>query len=96
MFDNTSRYSALETATFAAADGRVISYVRRRFLPPASSQRLLVEVTVAEGDRLDAIAHRTLGNAEQSWRIGDANDAMNPFELTAEVGRVLRVPLPQV
>jgi hypothetical protein len=96
MFDSTSRYAALETATFDAVDGRVITYVRRRFLPPAGSHRLLVEVTVSDADRLDLIAHRSFGNSEQYWRVCDANDAMNPFDLTAEVGRVLRVPLPQV
>lgn len=96
MFDRSSRYAKLETQTFIAADGRNISYARRRFLPRGASHRLLVEVSVAEGDRLDLIAHRTLGNSEQYWRICDANDAMDPFELTDEPGRVLDVPLPQV
>ena len=52
------------------------------------------EVTVVEGDRLDTIAARTLGDPEQYWRICDANIASNPPTLTAEPGRVLRVPVP--
>ena len=87
---------ALDTVTMTTPDERLITYVKRRFLPPALDHHLLVEVTVAEGDRLDLIAARTLGNAEQYWRICDANDAMDPYELTAEPGRVLDIPLPKV
>lgn len=96
MFDRQSRYARLETAALTRADGRTITYVRRRFLPASASHRLLVEITVSQGDRLDLIAARTLGNPEQYWRICDANDAMDPLELTEEPGRVLDIPLPQV
>jgi hypothetical protein len=47
------------------------------------------------GDRLDLIAARALGDAEHFWQVCDANNAMNPFDLTAEVGSTLRIPLPQ-
>jgi hypothetical protein len=96
MFEHTSRYHALETATYTTPDGRVIAYKQRRFLPQGKEMPLLVEVTVTEGDRLDIIAARTLGDPEQFWRVCDANDAMNPFDLTTEPGRVVRVPVPQV
>jgi hypothetical protein len=96
MFEPTSRYYALETATLTAPDGRIIAYKRRRFLPQGESMPLLVEVTVTQGDRLDLITARTLGDPEQFWRVCDANNAMNPFDLTAEPGRTLRVPVPQV
>jgi hypothetical protein len=95
MFDYTSRYDKLETATFELADGRVVSYKRRRFLPQGDQMPLLAEITVTEGDRLDLITARTLGEPEHFWRVADANNAMNPFELTAVIGRRLRVPLPQ-
>lgn len=95
MFNYTSRYDKLETATLALPDGREARYKRRRFLPPGAPKPLLVEVTVTEGDRLDLITARTLGDPEHFWRVADANDAMNPFDLTAEAGRVLRVPVPQ-
>jgi len=96
MFEYTSRYHALETATYAAPDGRVVAYKRRRFLPQGEGMPLLVEITVTGGDRLDLIAARTLGDPEQFWRVCDANDAMNPLDLTAELGRTLRVPVPQL
>jgi hypothetical protein len=95
VFTFASRYYQLETAELTLPDGRVADYKRRRFLPAGASLQLLVEATVTEGDRLDLITARTLGDPEQFWRVADANDAMNPFDLTAEVGRRLRVPMPQ-
>jgi hypothetical protein len=95
MFEPTSRYHAIETAMLTIADGRVIAYKRRRFLPRGQNLPLLVEVRVAQEDRLDLITARTIGDPEQYWRVCDANDAMNPPALTAEPGQTLRVPVPQ-
>lgn len=94
MLDPTSRYYRIATATYTAADGREIVYLRRRFLPAGAAMPLLAEEEVTEGDRLDLIAAHVLGDPEQYWRICDANDAMNPAELTAEIGRVLRIAVP--
>ena len=76
-------------------DGRAVTYVRRRFLPPGRTLPELAEVTVTEGDRLDRITARTLGAPEAFWQVADANDAMHPADLTAVPGRRLRVPLPR-
>ena len=95
MFEPTSRYYTLETATFTRSDGRVIVYKRRRFLPQADAMTVLAEVTVTQGDRLDLITARTLGAPEQFWRVCDANNAMHPADLTTEIGRVLRIQMPQ-
>jgi hypothetical protein len=94
MFDSNSRYAAVETTTLHDADGRAIAYIRRRFLPQGSGMPLLVEVVVGQGDRLDLITARTLGDPEAFWRVCDANDALDPGELE-QTGRRLRVPLPQ-
>ena len=94
MFEPTSRYYALEDASITSLDGRVIAYKRRRFLLEGEKMPLLVEVTVTEGDRLDLITARTLGDPEQFWRVCDANNTMNPSDLI-EPGRILRVPVPQ-
>ena len=96
MFEPTSRYYAIETATLTGPDGRRIAYKRRRFLPQGEAMALLVEVTVTAGDRLDLITARTLGDPEQYWRVCDANNAMNPAALTATLGQRLRVPVPQI
>ena len=95
MFNHTSRYYRIETAEYTTPSGRTVVYKRRRFLPQGETMPLLVEVTVAEGDRLDLITARTLGDPEQFWRICDANNAMRPADLTAEPGQRLRVPIPQ-
>jgi hypothetical protein len=95
MFDHTSRYHSLETAPYTTADGRTIAYKRRRFVPQGKTLPLLQEVLVVEGDRLDVITYRGLGESEQFWQVCDANDALNPAELTEDVGRILRIPMPQ-
>lgn len=95
MFEPSSRYYVIETAEVTTAGGRQIAYKRRRFLPQGAAMPLLVEVTVRQGERLDLIAAAALGDPQQFWRIADANEAMDPFDLTQEPGRVLRVPVPQ-
>jgi hypothetical protein len=95
MFESTSRYAPIETVTRVEPDGRVVAYKRRRFLPQGEAMPLLVEAQVVPGDRLDLIAFRTLGDPEHFWRVCDANNAMDPGDLTRETGRSLRVPVPQ-
>lgn len=94
MFDHTSRYYGLPVATTTDAAGRTVSYVPRRFLPNGDDLPLMAEVAVAQDDRIDLVAYRTLGDPAAFWRICDANNAMDPQELTAEAGRLLRVPVP--
>jgi len=94
MFESNSRYYSLPDAKIVTRDGQVITYKKRRFLPSPGDMQILVEVSVASGDRLDLISSRTIGDPEQFWRICDASSAMNPFNLL-QMGRVLRVPIPQ-
>jgi nucleoid-associated protein YgaU len=47
-----------------------------------------------QGDRLDNLAARYLGDPEQFWKICDANNVLRPDELTEEIGRVVRIALP--
>ncbi len=95
MFEPGSRYYNLETAKLTKPDGQEIAYKRRRFLPRAERMPKLGEVTVVEGDRMDVITARVLSDPEQFWRIADANNAMDPQDLTSEPGRRLRVAVPQ-
>jgi hypothetical protein len=94
MFEVTSRYFPLPQAVVTLPDGREVVFVRRRFLPRGETLPLLVEVVTVDGDRLDLIAARPLGNPEVFWHIADAQDTLDPGELTAEPGRRLRVPVP--
>ncbi|MDZ4721860.1 MAG: hypothetical protein SH847_25650 [Roseiflexaceae bacterium] len=95
MFNETSRYAGIETAELTMPDGRRVRYARRRLLPNGQSLPLLIEAALVAGDRLDLLAARELGDSEQYWRICDANDAMNPFDLLDPPGRRLRIPLPE-
>jgi hypothetical protein len=94
MFAITSRYQGIPTATHSSPDGRRVTYVRRRFLPHPEDLTRIGEHVVRPGDRLDRIAGQEFGDAEQSWRIADANRVMDPDELTTEPGRHLRITLP--
>ncbi|MBT2369857.1 LysM peptidoglycan-binding domain-containing protein [Streptomyces sp. ISL-10] len=94
MFERTSRYHGIATAAYTLPDGRTVPYVRRRFLPRPEELMTIGEHIVAPGDRLDRIAARRYGDPEQSWQLADANRAMRPEDLTAAVGRRLRLTLP--
>jgi hypothetical protein len=94
LFAPSSRYHDVATARRLDAGGRTIVYVRRRFVPPPESFALLQEHTVTEGDRLDNITARYLGDPEQFWRLCDANGVLRPDELTKAVGARIRITLP--
>ena len=95
LFSPTSRYYNIETATLETADGKEIVYLKRRVVPAPDRFTLLQEHAVVEGDRLDNITAVYLGDPLQFWRICDANNAMNPPDLTAEIGHRLRITLPE-
>lgn len=94
MFESTSRYSGIDTATITVPDPddgtREIRYVKRRVIPPAGNATTLVEHTVAQGERLDQITARYAGDPTQFWRICDANNVLEPEELE-ETGRVIDI-----
>lgn len=90
-----SRYSTVGTAGYHRPDGSTVVYLRRRMLPAPDRFALLREHAVTQGDRPDNIAAQYLGDPEQYWRICDANGVMRPDELTATVGRRIRIALPE-
>lgn len=94
-FPPTSRYFGVETAKHIAPDGRISVYLRRGFLPNPTRFALLLEHIVTEDERLDTIAAKYMEDPEGFWRIGDANAAMRPQDLTDPPGRRLRITLPE-
>jgi hypothetical protein len=95
QFPPTSRYHGIATKTYPKPDGSGVVYLARRFVPPPERFSLLQEHRVAEGDRLDNLAARYVGDPELFWRLADANNAIRPEELTSELGRRLRITLPE-
>lgn len=94
-FPPSSRYVDTPTAVLETAGRGPIAYLRRRFVPPPERFALLEEYVVLQGDRIDNLAARLLGDPEMFWRLCDANGVMRPCELTETVGRRLRVTLPE-
>jgi hypothetical protein len=93
LFASTSRYYGIGTETIVE-NGRAITYVLRRFVPPPERFQLLQTHTVMQGERIDNITAQYLDDPTLFWRVCDANRAMRPWELTATVGRKLRITLP--
>jgi hypothetical protein len=97
MFDSKSRYADCETAvmTETKPDGteREIHYVRRRFIATNETSTVMVEHSVKQGERLDNITARYIGDPEQYWRLCDANDVTDPLELE-EIGRTIKITIP--
>ena len=91
MTDPRNRYAAIGNLR-CVIDGVEVIYKQRRFLPRADPDAAASTVLPRDGDRLDLIAARTLGDPLLFWRIADANGALDPFDLV-ESGRALAVPV---
>ncbi len=94
-FPQNSRYAKTPLASLTMPDGTEVTYLKRRFVPPPENFALLQEHTVTEGERLDQIAAKYLGDPEQFWKICDANGAVRPNELLEPLGRTIRITLPE-
>lgn len=95
LFPPGSRYAAIPTAVFDPDGERPIVYLRRRFVPRPERLATLRWHLVAQRERPDQIAAKELGDPELFWRLCDANRALHPAELTAQLERRLRVPQPE-
>ena len=93
-FPPESRYHGLPTTTIVGPDGRMVTYLKRRFAPPPSAFATQGYRIVTEGERLDQIAATAIGNPEAFWLHCDANGAIWPEELEV-AGRELRLTLPE-
>lgn len=94
MFDPDSRYADRPIDTITTPDGREVRFVRKRIVPDPNRFRVLTEVVVHDGDRLDLICARTYGSSNSWWRIADANEALDPGDLIATPGARLKIPSP--
>lgn len=94
-FPPTSRYHDLGVEHRTGPNGQTVVYVRRRIVPSPDRYALLQDHIVVQGDRLDLLAARYLGDPEQFWRICDANGAIRPDELIETPQRHLRITLPE-
>lgn len=97
MFEANSRYSRIPEADLIFKDleggEHKIVYKRRRFIPPVENTGTLVEHIVLQGERLDNITARYVGDPTLFWRICDVNLVLKPDELTAEPGHLIKISI---
>jgi hypothetical protein len=96
-FPPDSRYHRYSTQQYTSPDGKVITYLARRFVPKpgAPNYATVARHTVKRGDRLDLIAANYLGDPLMFWLLCDANGAVRPDELVETLGTVLDITTPQ-
>jgi hypothetical protein len=99
MKDLNSRYGSSKILTYQQKDPKTdditnISYYARRFVPAVNNLEVDKQVLVTEGQRLDLIAHDTIGSPERFWAVADINSVLNPFSLTQpdRIGTRLNIP----
>jgi len=97
VFPPNSRYYGFSVQQYTTPDGEVIPYLARRIVPqPATPSYAVVnQYSVQQGDRLDLIAAKYLGDPLLAWRLCDTNGAMKPHDLVATPGRALIITTPQ-
>jgi nucleoid-associated protein YgaU len=88
MIFKGSRYEQTGTCIVPGAQGRPITALKIRFIPPTPAGFLYSYTT---DQRLDLLAYQYYGNPEKFWRIADANNEMDPEDLL-EPGRQLLIP----
>lgn len=93
-FPPTSRYHGLPVAAHETADGKTHVHLRRRLVPATGEFETMREHTVEQGERVDQLAARLVGDPEMFWQLCDANGVLDPAEIAQE-GRRIRVTLPQ-
>jgi hypothetical protein len=90
----TGRYDGATPASWTGPDGVTVNWLIPPILEPGPTGSSAQTTTVRpeEVNRLDLIAARVLGQAGLAWRLAEANDAMDPFDLCRDAGTVLRLP----
>jgi nucleoid-associated protein YgaU len=68
-------------------------YLARRIIPQAATYTATQSYVIVDGDRLDNLASRFLGDPLLYWMICDANSATDPDQLTAQAGRTILIPV---
>jgi nucleoid-associated protein YgaU len=96
-FPTDSRYYGSAVLTFTTPTGQSVSYLARRIVPQPGAQNFatVAQHSVVEGDRLDLIAAKYLGDPLLFWLICDANGTIRPGDLVAIPGTVLSITMPQ-
>ena len=97
-FPTDSRYYGSGMLQYTAPDGQSDSVPGAAHSFRSRARRTMrrsTQHTVKQGDRLDLIAAKYLGDPLMFWLICDANGAIRPDDLVATPGSVLAITTPQ-
>lgn len=89
--DPTSRFSGLPLLQVQGPDGTPRHVVSLRIPRPDLGPPIGRHV-VHEGEGVDLLARRLLGDEGLWWRLLDANPVIHPFDIAA--GQILEIPGP--
>jgi hypothetical protein len=88
MFLENSRYYKTPTVETTARDGRAVTALKLRPLPPRTGEAYAVK----DNDQLDVLAHQQYSDGTKFWHIADANTELEAAKLIAEAGAVINKP----
>lgn len=88
MIDKTSRYAGVGTYVAEDSTGEAVEALELRPVEPTRSGFLHIP---NEAERLDHLAWRYLDDPRRFWRICDASDELDPFDVVSP-GRPLSIP----
>jgi hypothetical protein len=91
--DQSSRYLGTPIEMLTKPDGTQVAYLQRRIIPQQQIYTSVQNYVVIDGDRLDNLAFKFLGDPLLFWMICDANGVSDPESLTTQVGRTILIPM---
>lgn len=96
-FPADSRNYGSATLTYVTPGGESITYLAPRFVPQPGPPNFstIAKHVVKQGDRLDLLAAKYLGDPLLFWLICDANGAVRPDALVETLGNIVNISTPQ-
>ena len=88
MIDKTSRYAKVEKSSTVDASGQPVEALALRPIPVTTG---VYNHTCLDGERLDHLAHRYFRDPTKFWRICDASEVLDPFDVIVP-GRAVLIP----
>lgn len=88
MIDKTSRYAKVGRFTAVDATGEELELLELREVPPTEG---IFSHTPSDGERLDHLAQRYYRDPKKFWKLCDASDVLDPFDVVVP-GRPVLVP----
>lgn len=86
--DRKSRYAASDRVPWTRADGSQVELIAMTPRPPRAS---VFFTTATDSDRLDTLAARYYRDPAKLWKIADASDQIDPFDVI-EPGTPIDIP----